>query len=61
MFVVGHNVTTTDFAVEMEFDIVGSTGNLYKTTIGKVPKCDCPDSQKGHQCKHICYGMYCTH
>lgn len=40
----------------MEFDIVGTTGNIYKTTIGKVPFCNCPDGRKGNQCKHICYG-----
>ncbi|PLB54367.1 RING finger domain protein [Aspergillus steynii IBT 23096] len=55
MFVVGQSVTEIDEAPEMTFDIVGTTGNIYKTTIGKVPMCDCPDSQKGNQCKHICY------
>lgn len=57
MYVVDHSVTTTHLAIEMNFDIVGSTGNLYKTTIGRLPSCDCPDSRKGHQCKHVCYGM----
>lgn len=56
MFVVGHTVSGTDEAPEITFDIVGSTGNLYKTVIGKVPTCDCPDAAKGNQCKHICYG-----
>ncbi|PYI10333.1 RING finger domain protein [Aspergillus sclerotiicarbonarius CBS 121057] len=55
MFVVGHTVTDVDDAPEMCFDIVGTTGNIYKTTIGKVPTCSCPDAQKGNQCKHICY------
>ncbi|KAI9042592.1 RING finger protein [Aspergillus affinis] len=55
MFVVGKTVTGADKTPEMAFDIVGSTGNIYKTTIGKVPTCDCPDAQKGNQCKHICY------
>ncbi|KAA8649183.1 RING finger protein [Aspergillus tanneri] len=55
MFVVGRSVVGADDVPEMKFDIVGSTGNIYKTTIGKVPTCDCPDAQKGHQCKHICY------
>ncbi|RJE23541.1 hypothetical protein PHISCL_04125 [Aspergillus sclerotialis] len=57
MFVVGRTVTPTEDAIEMSFDIVGSTGNIYKTTIGKVPTCDCPDAKKGNQCKHICYAL----
>ncbi|PKY01907.1 RING finger domain-containing protein [Aspergillus campestris IBT 28561] len=61
MFVVGHNVVWTDENTEfpypqMTFDMVGTTGNMYKTTIGKVPSCDCPDATKrGTLCKHICY------
>ncbi|KAL4906388.1 hypothetical protein BDW74DRAFT_131865 [Aspergillus multicolor] len=55
MFVVGQTVAGTDEAPELKFDIVGSTGNIYKTTIGKVPTCNCPDAIKGNQCKHICY------
>ncbi|KAE8145392.1 RING finger domain-containing protein [Aspergillus avenaceus] len=56
MFVVGHTVTGADDVPQMNFDIVGTTGNMYKTVIGKVPSCDCPDaSSKGNQCKHICY------
>ncbi|GFN12819.1 RING finger protein [Aspergillus tubingensis] len=55
MFVVGHTVTEVDDAPEISFDIVGTTGNIYKTTIGKVPSCSCPDALKGNQCKHICY------
>lgn len=35
--------------------IVGTTGNLYEVVIGLVPRCTCPDSQKGNQCKHIIY------
>ncbi|KAL4986434.1 hypothetical protein BDW68DRAFT_178748 [Aspergillus falconensis] len=55
MFVVGQTVAGTDEVLELNFDIVGSTGNIYKTTIGKVPTCNCPDARKGNQCKHICY------
>ncbi|TVY80483.1 hypothetical protein LSUE1_G004461 [Lachnellula suecica] len=40
---------------EEEFDIAGTTGNIYKVTIGKLPKCSCPDNEKGNQCKHIIY------
>ncbi|PWY86265.1 RING finger domain protein [Aspergillus heteromorphus CBS 117.55] len=55
MFVVGHTATNVEVAPEMSFDIVGTTGNIYKTVIGKVPTCSCPDARKGNQCKHICY------
>lgn len=56
MFVIGHTVGGTEEIPEISFDIAGSTGNLYKTVIGKEPACDCPDGAKGNQCKHICYG-----
>ncbi|KAL4767671.1 hypothetical protein BDW60DRAFT_226414 [Aspergillus nidulans var. acristatus] len=55
MFVIGQTVSGTDEVPELNFDIVGSTGNIYKTTVGKVPTCNCPDARKGNQCKHICY------
>ncbi|KAL4889669.1 hypothetical protein BDV59DRAFT_104435 [Aspergillus ambiguus] len=55
MYVVGHTVTDAEGIPKITFDIVGTTGNIYKTTIGKVPVCDCPDGLKGNQCKHICY------
>ncbi|GKZ49275.1 hypothetical protein AbraIFM66951_001679 [Aspergillus brasiliensis] len=35
MFVVGHAVTEVDDAPEISFDIIGSTGNIYTTKIGK--------------------------
>lgn len=56
MFIVGHEVAGSEKALEISFDIVGSTGNLYKTVIRKEPTCDCPDGAKRNQCKHICYG-----
>ncbi|CAL5873947.1 uncharacterized protein PFLUO_LOCUS8232 [Penicillium psychrofluorescens] len=55
MYVVGHTVGGTSNMPEISFDMVGTTGNLYKTVIGKVPSCDCPDAMKGNQCKHIFY------
>ena len=56
MFVVENNVNIVDGTPEMDFDIVGSTGNIYKTVIKKAPTCSCMDCLKGNQCKHICYG-----
>ncbi|KAJ6094768.1 hypothetical protein N7467_002281 [Penicillium canescens] len=58
MFVVNHKLDQVGNVPVVSFDIVGTTGNLYKTSIGKVPRCDCPDSRfrKGSsQCKHIIY------
>lgn len=40
---------------EEVFDIAGTTGNVYQITICKLPKCTCPDNQKGNQCKHVVY------
>jgi hypothetical protein len=54
---VEHCVTEVDDAPEVVFKMAGTTGNLYKVAIGKVPSCDCPDGGKGNQCKHIFYGM----
>ena len=56
MFIVDYTVGGTDEAPEISFNIVGTTGNIYRTIIGKEPTCDCPDGLKGNQCKHICYG-----
>ncbi|KAJ5683278.1 RING finger domain protein [Penicillium macrosclerotiorum] len=56
MFVVGQEVGGTKEAPNFVFDVVGSTGNIYKVTIDRDPVCDCPDGAKGNQCKHICYG-----
>ncbi|KAF9012885.1 hypothetical protein BDZ89DRAFT_963413 [Hymenopellis radicata] len=37
------------------FSVLGSTGNIYKVTIDHLPRCDCPDFQKGNHCKHIIF------
>ncbi|KAH3399672.1 hypothetical protein KXV40_005157, partial [Aspergillus fumigatus] len=55
MCVVEHCVTEVDDAPEVVFTMAGTTGNLYKVVIGKVPSCDCPDGGRGNQCKHIFY------
>lgn len=37
-----------------EFDLLGSTGNVYQVTLSHVPSCTCPDFQRrGDLCKHI--------
>ncbi|KAK7055708.1 hypothetical protein R3P38DRAFT_2848609 [Favolaschia claudopus] len=38
-----------------EFKVLGSTGNIYTVTIQQVPRCDCPDAEKGNHCKHILF------
>ncbi|KAJ6523832.1 hypothetical protein B0H19DRAFT_1200947 [Mycena capillaripes] len=38
-----------------EFQVLGSTGNIYTVTIEHKPSCDCPDAQKGNHCKHILF------
>ncbi|PNS20016.1 hypothetical protein CAC42_1463 [Sphaceloma murrayae] len=38
--------------------VAGSTGNVYTVSITHVPRCTCPDFQKGNkQCKHIIYAL----
>jgi hypothetical protein len=39
-------------------EIVGSTGNVYEVTVGRLPTCTCPDAAKGHECKHKVYAMH---
>ncbi|KAI0339081.1 hypothetical protein BDW22DRAFT_1362000 [Trametopsis cervina] len=38
-----------------EFQVLGSTGNVYTVTVQKVPSCNCPDAMKGNHCKHILF------
>lgn len=40
---------------ECEFVVLGSTGNVYNVKISHLPSCSCPDSSKGHHCKHILF------
>ncbi|KAH7097506.1 hypothetical protein BKA62DRAFT_817143 [Auriculariales sp. MPI-PUGE-AT-0066] len=38
-----------------EFQVLGSTGNVYTVAIDIVPSCNCPDASKGNFCKHILF------
>jgi len=58
MVVIGRTRSGTDTFPTEEIDIVGSTGNIYKVTIGQTPSCTCPDHQKGNECKHKVYAMH---
>jgi hypothetical protein len=36
------NTSSSDTNLERQYDVLGSTGNVYKISIGKTPTCDCP-------------------
>lgn len=58
MFMIERNRTISSDGTHPEetFDIAGSTGNVYRVLISKVPTCSCPDAAlNGNQCKHIIY------
>lgn len=40
---------------ELNFQISGSTGNIYSCKIRANPKCSCPDGYRNNRCKHILY------
>ncbi|KAH6886665.1 hypothetical protein BKA70DRAFT_1123095 [Coprinopsis sp. MPI-PUGE-AT-0042] len=47
------NASPTSPFLKEDFKVSGSTRNVYTVTIDKLPRCSCPDSQKGNHCKHI--------
>ena len=55
MFVIDRARGGTEEEPEETIDMAGTTGNIYSITISRLPKCTCPDNQKGNQCKHIVY------
>lgn len=36
-----------------EFELAGTTGNVYSIKIARQPQCNCPYALKGNQCKHV--------
>ncbi|CAF9932013.1 MAG: hypothetical protein HETSPECPRED_008249 [Heterodermia speciosa] len=58
MFVLDRMRSGTDDTPEETIAMAGSTGNIYDITICQVPRCTCPDNQKGNQCKHIVYILH---
>lgn len=58
MIVVGRTRSGNETLPSEDIDIVGSTGNIYKVTIGQVPSCTCPDHLKGNECKHKVYALH---
>ena len=41
----------------VNFQVLGSTGNLYTVTISNLTDCTCPDSARGNLCKHRLFVM----
>lgn len=58
MIVIGRTRSGTEAQPAEEIDIVGSTGNIYRVTIGPLPSCTCPDHRKGNECKHKVYALH---
>ena len=58
MIVLSRTTTGTETHPGEDIDIVGSTGNIYRVTIGRIPSCNCQDSRKGHECKHKVYALH---
>ncbi|CAG9988424.1 unnamed protein product [Clonostachys byssicola] len=56
-FVLERTRAGTEDCPEEIVELTGSTGNIYTVFIGLVPRCDCPHSKKGNQCKHIIFVM----
>ncbi|ORY42222.1 hypothetical protein BCR33DRAFT_660991, partial [Rhizoclosmatium globosum] len=52
MFLITRNRTSD---MSEDFNVLGSTGNVYTVSICKTPECSCPDFQKGNLCKHILF------
>ncbi|KAJ5704778.1 hypothetical protein N7536_000467 [Penicillium majusculum] len=56
MYMIRHSISRTKDVPQISFEVVGSTGNIYRTIIGNVPFCDCPDVRfRKVQCKHMCF------
>ena len=55
MFLIDRVRCGTEDCPEEEFEIAGTTGNIYSVHIGRQPSCNCPHALKGNQCKHVIY------
>lgn len=45
--------------IEEEFELAGTTGNVYTVRIARQPKCSCPMGKARQQCKHVVYVSIC--
>jgi len=57
MIVIGRTRSGSGSDLQETIDIVGTTGNIYTVTIGRLPSCTCPDHLKGNECKHKVYAL----
>jgi hypothetical protein len=55
MYLVTKDETADMESLSCNFIVLGSTGNVYKVGIQRVPHCTCPDHAKGNLCKHILF------
>jgi hypothetical protein len=53
--ILGRERCGTDEVPGEMVKVAGTTGNVYTVQVGKIPRCSCPHSKKGNQCKHIIY------
>lgn len=58
MFVIDRTPAGFIESSEEKVQLAGTTGNVYTVHICQTPSCNCPDAQKGNQCKHIIYVMH---
>ncbi|KAI0087842.1 hypothetical protein BDY19DRAFT_227057 [Irpex rosettiformis] len=54
-FMVDRKRVDREGELREEFQVLGSTGNVYTVTIQKLPSCNCPDALKGNHCKHTLF------
>ncbi|KAK5090361.1 hypothetical protein LTR05_000533 [Lithohypha guttulata] len=57
MVVIGRTRSGEGEDLHEDIDIVGTTGNIYTVTVGRLPSCTCPDHLKGNECKHKVYAL----
>lgn len=57
MIVIGRTRSGSGQNLHEDIDIVGTTGNIYTVTIGRLPSCTCRDHAKGNECKHKVYAL----
>ena len=56
LFLVTGTDNSTGENLRMDFQVLGSTGNLYSVEISKRPTCTCPDHlRRNNLCKHILF------
>ncbi|KAJ6790277.1 hypothetical protein PWT90_07508 [Aphanocladium album] len=57
-FVLKRERCDADECPQEEFELAGTTGNVYSVKIARQPVCNCPYALKGNQCKHTIYILH---